>query len=123
MTENEFCDFLERTRRFSDMISEVDAARLIDFADGHNHPFYYLKSVVKLIGELAGDAIGVSEWWLWKHHSYQGETYKVYTLYLYSHERDTYYTYTLNNAHDVWHFIHEIMPLYTEEEIREGLAK
>lgn len=121
--KEQFCEVLDRTKRFAEMVAEVDNAKLIDFADGHNHPFYYMKSVAKLLGELSGDDIGICEWWCFKHHEFNGISYKVSTLYLYSKERDTYYHYHLNSAEDVWDFIRKVESIYTEEEIREGLEK
>lgn len=121
--KEQYCEMLERTKRFAEMVAEVDKAQLVDFADGHNHPFYYMKSVAQLIGELAGDAIGISEWWCFKHHEADGVSYKVSTLYLHSEERDTYVAYELTTAGDVWDFIQNVEALYTEEEIREALEK
>ena len=40
--KEQFCEILERTKRFSKMVGEVAKVALIDFADGHNHPFYYM---------------------------------------------------------------------------------
>ena len=36
-------------------------------------------------------------------------------------ERDTVVGYTFENAGDVWDFIQRVMPLYTDEELQEGL--
>ena len=119
--KEQFCEILERTRRFSKMVGEVDKVALIDFADGHNHPFYYMESVARVLGELAGDHCGICKWWVFKYDEDSGVSTKSDTLYLRSKERDTVIGYTFENAGDVWDFIQRVMPLYTDEELQEGL--
>ena len=103
------------------MVGEVDKVALIDFADGHNHPFYDMESVARVLGELAGDHCGICEWWVFKYDENSGVSTKSDTLYLRSKERDTVVGYTFENAGDVWDFIQRVMPLYTDEELQEGL--
>ena len=119
--KEQFCEILERTKRFSKMVGEVDKVALIDFADGLNHPFYYMESVIRVLGELVSDHCGICEWWVFKHDENNGANTESDTLYLRSKERDTVVGYTFENAGDVWDFIQRVMPLYTDEELREGL--
>lgn len=121
--KEQFCEILERTRRFSKMVGEVDKIALIDFADGHNHPFYYMESVARVLGELAGDRHGICEWWVFKYNENNGVSTKADTLYLRSEERETEVGYTFEDAGDVWDFIQRVIPLYTDEEIREGIER
>ena len=121
--KEQFCEILERTRRFSKMVGEVDKVALIDFADGHNHPFYYMESVARILGELAGDHHGICEWWVFKYDENNGVSTKADTLYLRSEERGTEVGYTFEDAGDVWDFIQRVIPLYTDEEIREGIER
>ena len=119
--KEQFCEILERTKRFSKMVGEVDKVALIDFADGLNHPFYYMESVIRVLGELVGDHCGICEWWIFKHDENNGANTESDTLYLRSKERNTVVGYTFENAGDVWDFIQRVMPLYTDEELQEGL--
>jgi hypothetical protein len=121
--KEQFCEILERTRRFSKMVGEVDKVALIDFADGHNHPFYYIESVARVLGELVGDHHGICEWWVFKYDENNGVSTKADTLYLRSEERETEVGYTFEDAGDVWDFIQRVIPLYTDEEIREGIER
>lgn len=121
--KEQFCEILERTRRFSKMVGEVDKVALIDFADGYNHPFYYMESVARVLGELAGDRLGICEWWVFKYDENNGVSTKADTLYLRSEERKTEVGYTFEDAGDVWDFIQRVIPLYTDEEIREGIER
>lgn len=121
--KEQFCEILERTRRFSKMVGEVDKVALIDFADGHNHPFYYMESVARVLGELAGDRHGICEWWVFKYDENNGVSTKADTLYLRSEARETEVGYTFEDAGDVWDFIQRVIPLYTDEEIREGIER
>ena len=119
--KEQFCEILERTKRFSKMVGEVDKVALIDFADGLNHPFYYMESVIRVLGELVDDHCGICEWWVFKHDENNGASTESDTLYLRSKERNTVVGYTFENAGDVWDFIQRVMPLYTDEELQEGL--
>lgn len=121
--KEQFCEVLERTKRFSEMVGEVDKVALIDFADGHNHPFYYMESVARTLGELAGDHCGICEWWVFKYDEDNGVSTKVDTLFLESEERKVSVRYSLENAGDVWDFIQRVMPLYTDKEIREAIER
>lgn len=121
--KEQFCEILERTKRFSKMVGEVDKIALIDFADGHNHPFYYIESVARVLGELVGDRHGICEWWVFKYDENNGVSTKADTLYLRSEERETEVGYTFEDAGDVWDFIQRVTPLYTDEEIREGIER
>ena len=121
--KEQFCEILERTKQLSKMISEVDKVALIDFAKGHNHPSHYMESIARVLGELVGDYCGICEWWVFNYDENNGINTKSDTLYLRSKERDTVVGYTFEDAGDVWDFIQRVMPLYTDEEIIEGLER